>query len=279
MNNATENLGEIIVIGIPHDENSSYLRGAALAPPQIREAFFSESTNLWTESLIDLEENSNWKMVDDIEFKQDDDAFLQIENILTGLLATNKRVVTLGGDHSITYPIIKAYSQFYRQLNILQIDAHPDLYEELGGNRYSHACPFARIMEAKLVLRLVQVGIRTLTGHQNNQARRYGVEIIPMQKIQSAKDLVFDGPVYLSLDLDGLDPAYAPGVSHHEPGGMSTRTALEIIQKFKGWLVGADIVEYNPNRDINGVTGMVAAKLLKEILGRMLGESHNGSQP
>ena len=83
--------------------------------------------------------------------------------------------------------------------------------------------------------------------------------------------MAFDGPLYLSLDMDCLDPAFAPGVSHHEPGGMTTREVLGIIQNLKGPLVGADIVEVNPKRDLNGVTAMVAAKLLKEILANMVG--------
>jgi len=160
----------------------------------------------------------------------------------------------------------------FQNLNILQFDAHPDLYDELDGNRFSHACPFARIMEENLAERLVQVGIRTLTGHQHEQAKRFGVEIIEMKNFEAAKEIAFDGPVYISLDMDCLDPAFAPGVSHHEPGGMSSRDVLEIIQNLKGKLVGADIVEYNPKRDFQGMTGMVAGKLLKEIIGRMLEE-------
>ena len=130
--------------------------------------------------------------------------------------------------------------------------------------------PLQRIMEENLVSRLVQVGIRTLTGHQLEQAKRFGVEIVEMKGIEKTSEIKFDGPVYLSLDLDCLDPAFAPGVSHYEPGGMSTREVLRIIQNLKGVLVGADIVEYNPQCDVHGITGMVAAKLLKEIISRML---------
>ena len=85
-----------------------------------------------------------------------------------------------------------------------------------------------------------------------------------------ARRLRFDGPVYLSFDIDVLDPAFAPGVSHVEPGGMSTRDALRVIQSFEGRLVGADIVELNPQRDPSGMTAMVGAKVLKELAGRML---------
>ncbi len=262
---------EIAVLGIPFDKNSSFQRGSALAPKLIREALFSGSSNLWTENGIDLGAMSGWQILDNLEFENNGQEFAQIKSSINELLEKNLQVVSLGGDHSITYPVIQAYGEKFHNLNILHFDAHPDLYDELDGNRHSHASPFARIMEENLVERLVQVGIRTLTGHQKEQAKRFGVEIIEMKEIEKANEIAFNGPVYISLDMDCLDPAFAPGVSHHEPGGMSTRDVLAIIQNLKGQLVGADIVEYNPERDIQGVTGMVAGKFLKEIIGKMLG--------
>ncbi|MGB2963020.1 MAG: agmatinase [Anaerolineales bacterium] len=271
------NPGDILVVGIPFDKNSSFRRGPALAPQRIREALFCESSNMWTENLIYLGELSCWEIIDDMKLSSQENEFEQIENEIRQLLKRRQRVISLGGDHSITYPIIRAFGEQYQNLNILHLDAHPDLYDEHDGNQYSHACPFARILEENRAKRLVQVGIRTMTGHQHEQAKRFGVEIIEMKDIVKIKQIAFDGPVYLSLDLDCLDPAYAPGVSHHEPGGMSTREVLGIIHNFKGRLVGADIVEYNPERDVHGMTGMVAGKLLKEIIGRMMGETQNGT--
>jgi len=150
------------------------------------------------------------------------------------------------------------------------LDAHPDLYEDYGGNRYSHACPFSRIMEKKLASRLIQVGIRTLNAHQKEQAERFGVEIIDMQNLKNPQPVHLKGPLYLSIDLDVLDPAFAPGVSHHEPGGMSTRQLIELIQGLRVPLAGADIVEFNPRRDPSEITAMVAVKILKEVAARML---------
>lgn len=261
---------DIIVLGLPYDRNSSYLRGPALAPARIREALFSESANMWSEVGSDLGEMAGWQFSDDLTLEDPQEAFAQIERKIAGLLDQNSQVISLGGDHSITYPIIRSYRKHFSGLSILQLDAHPDLYDELDGNRLSHACPFARIMEEKLVQRLVQVGIRTLTGHQRQQADRFGVEIIEMRSIDKIDQLNFNGPVYLSLDIDCLDPAFAPGVSHYEPGGLSTRQVLDIIQNLKGQLVGADIVEYNPLRDPQGITAMLAAKLLKEVISRMM---------
>ena len=266
--------GEIALLGVPFDRNSSFRKGPALAPAQIREALFSESTNMWTEKGIDLGTMSGWKAFNDLVLSDLDTqtAFATIESAIYDLLKKKARVVALGGDHSITYPIIKAYGREYSNLSILQLDAHPDLYDELNHNRYSHACQFARIMEENLVQRLVQVGVRSITGHQREQAKRFNVEIIEMIEKTRINELTFTGPVYLSLDMDCLDPAFAPGVSHHEPGGMSTREVIEIIQNLKGNVVGADIVELNPELDPLKITGMVAGKLLKEILGRMLEE-------
>jgi agmatinase len=176
----------------------------------------------------------------------------------------------LGGDHSITYPALRAFHRVYPRLSILHVDAHPDLYDEFEGDRYSHACPFARIMEEGLATRLVQVGIRTMSGHQAEQARRFSVEVIEMRRLDESLTLNFETPLYISFDLDGLDPAFAPGVSHRESGGLSVRQAIALIQGTAAPLVGADVVEFNPGNDPAGITAPVAAKLVKELAARML---------
>ena len=118
--------------------------------------------------------------------------------------------------------------------------------------------------------RLVQVGIRTLNGHQREQIKRFGVEVVEMKDWRDDLIFEFDAPVYISFDMDGLDPAFAPGVSHREPGGLSTRQAVDVIQKLKGQVIGADIVEFNPRVDVLNMTAAVCAKLCKEIAGKML---------
>jgi len=171
----------------------------------------------------------------------------------------------------VTYPIIRAVAKRHSALTILHIDAHPDLYDEFEGNRLSHACPFARIMEEGLAARLVQVGIRTANGHQREQARRFGAEVIDMRAWAAGTRPVLTRPVYVSVDLDGLDPAFAPGVSHREPGGLSVRDVIGLVHALPFPPIGADIVEFNPSQDPLGLTAHVAAKLVKELAGRMLG--------
>lgn len=262
--------GSVALVGMPLDENSSFLRGAALAPSRIREALRSGETNLCAEDGTDLGMEPRWLDLGDLDLGNGDVAFEQIEAAVASLLERDVRVQSLGGDHAITYPIMRAYAAKHSDLTVLHMDAHPDLYDEFEGSRSSHACPFARIMEEELVARLVQVGIRTVNPHQRAQAQRFGVEVVEMRQYQPGLDLELDGPLYVSVDLDVLDPAFAPGVSHHEPGGFSVREVLRLIQELGVPVVGADIVELNPHRDPVGRTAMVAAKLLKEITAVML---------
>ncbi|HEY1676951.1 MAG TPA: agmatinase [Candidatus Sulfotelmatobacter sp.] len=262
--------GVPILVGIPFDAQSSYLRGPAGAPPKIREALACDASNSWTETEVDLGVAGIYEDAGDLQLNQQE-AFAVIENALARLIDSGKRPVSLGGDHSITFPIVKAFAKRYPELTIFHFDAHPDLYDEFEGNRLSHACPFARIMENGLAKRLVQIGIRTINRHQREQAQRFGVEVMEMRALPAYAKLKASGPVYITFDLDVLDPAFAPGISHREPGGMSVREAIAHLHAIEGRIVGADVVEYNPVRDLDGITATVAAKILKEILGKMIG--------
>ncbi len=252
------------------DENSSFLSGSAQAPTAIRKSYLSDSSNLCAENNIDLGTLSQLSDFGDIKFSSEPNKMDKIESTVLDLLNQQNRVLSLGGDHSITYPIIRAYASKYSRLNIVHLDAHPDLYDEFNGNRFSHACPFARIREENLCNRLVQLGIRTMNPHQQEQAKHFDVEVIEMRNWHPHLKIDLEGPIYLSVDMDVLDPAFAPGVSHPEAGGFSTREVLGIIQNLNGPLVGADIVELNPSRDTSNITAVAAAKIMKEILACLL---------
>jgi arginase len=260
----------VTLLGIPLDENSSLHRGPAQAPAAVRGWLTSGTSNWSAEDGTDLADEPRWTDAGDVGMGTGAAAMSDIEAAVEALLSRGARVLSLGGDHSVTYPVVRAYARHHPGLTILHFDAHPDLYDLFEGNRFSHASPFARIMEEGLARRLLQVGIRTLNRHQREQAQRFGVEMIQMKDWRP--DVRFDlgGPVYLTFDMDALDPAFAPGVSHHEPGGLGVREVLGALARSRFTLVGADVVELNPARDPVGATTAVAAKLVKELAARML---------
>lgn len=261
------------LLGLPYDASSSFLRGPAAAPPLIREQLWSAATNPWSESLVDISAPGALADAGDLDLPATGEARARIEAGVAAVYAAGGRVIALGGDHSVTFPVLRAVGPRFPGLTLLHIDAHPDLNDIFEGDRFSHACPFARILEEVdegRIAHLVQVGIRTMSGHQRAQADRFGVEVIDMRAWSAGERPTLTGPLYLSLDLDGLDPAFAPGVSHQEPGGLSVRDAITLIQNLPGPIAGADVVELNPLRDLGGTTARVAAKLVKEIASRML---------
>ena len=253
------------LIGLPTDSHSSFRRGPAKAPAAIRAALASDHSNLAAESGLELGEDMIVEDFGDLPLEEGPGDIAQISDAAASALRDGTVPIFLGGDHMVTGPIVAGVAGVRGPVNILHFDAHPDLYDDFGGDPHSHASPFARIMENGHASRLVQVGIRTANRHCREQAARFGVETVSMAEFVADKVPIPRGPLYISIDLDALDPAFAPGVSHHEPGGLSVRDILSVLQRVPGPIVGADVVEYNPDQDINGMTAVVAAKLVKEL--------------
>jgi agmatinase len=260
------------LIGLPYDASSSFLRGAAEAPAPIREALWSPQGNPWTEIGEDISTSDGLSDHGDLDLSDEAGARATIEAGVAAVYTAGHRPIALGGDHSVTYPILRAVARVHPDVTILHIDAHADLYDVFEGDRFSHACPFARIMEERLASRLVQVGLRTITPHQRDQMQRFEADVLDMRRWGRGDRPSTGGAVYVSIDLDGLDPAFAPGVSHREPGGLSVRDAIDLVHAIPGPIVGADVVEYNPRQDMHGVTASVAAKIVKELAGRMMAD-------
>lgn len=258
------------VVGIPFDAYSSFMKGPAQAPDVFFDLLKNGSANSSTELGVDLKCHERVHFLNTLSLSSDEDAFDLIEHAIKDVVTDSNKPLVIGGDHSITYPILKGMNNTHKDITILHFDAHPDLYDEFKGNPHSHACPFARIMENNLASRLIQVGIRTLNTHQREQAKRFDVEVHEMRNWKGPEQLDIHQPVYISIDIDALDPAFAPGVSHLEPGGMSVRQIIDVIHSLEVPVIGADIVELNPTRDINNMTAMVVIKLYKELCGKML---------
>lgn len=255
----------IDLIGLPSDVNSSFERGAAQAPAAIRRALWSDRGNLACEDGQEIGIDFELRDRGDLWLNEDaaDDAV--IADAIRAAIQSGAVPLALGGDHAMTHPVLRGVHAEHGPVTILHFDAHPDLYDDFDSNPRSHASPFARIMEAGLATRLVQVGIRTLNRHCREQAERFGVEIVPMADFTPDQVPVLEGPLYISIDLDGIDPSEAPGVSHPEPGGLTLREVLAVLQRQTAAIVGADIVELNPRFDNNDRTAIVAAKLVREL--------------
>jgi agmatinase len=262
---------KIAILGVPFDEKSSFLRGAAQGPAAVRAVSTGKCYCGYTELGVDLEQDTVLVDLGDVDTSGDmDKSFALTEKAVAAILAKGATPIVIGGDHSITYPVLKAFARTFKPLDVLHFDAHPDLYDDLYGDRLSHACPFARILEDGLAASIVQVGVRAITATHRAKALKSGVRMIEMKDIQEPLHLRFANPVYISFDLDALDPAFAPGVSHHEPGGLTTRQALQVIQSLKGRIVGLDVVELNPTRDALAITAAAAFKIIKETAGRIV---------
>lgn len=258
-------LSKVRLIGLPTDSHSSFVRGPAQAPAVIRTALSSDHSNDASELGPELGLDIDFEDGGDLRLDESERDFDRIRLAASSAAEASAIPLFIGGDHMVTYPIVAGLAEIHGPLNILHFDAHPDLYDDFAGDPLSHASPFARIMERGLAGRLVQVGIRTLNRHCREQAERFGVEIIEMRHFARDAVPIPTKPLYVSVDMDALDPAFAPGVSHHEPGGLSVRELLSVLHRIEAPIVGADVVEYNPTRDINGMTAVVAAKFVKEL--------------
>jgi arginase len=261
----------ISLLGIPLDANSSFMAGCAVGPAAIRAALHSDSGNDANESSVHV--TPLLDDVGDVAIANELGSYADADVITAAVreqLAAGRQLITLGGDHSVTYPILRAFREVHDDLTVVHIDAHPDMYDNLLDNPLSHASPFARALEQGCMTTLVQLGIRTATQHQVRQAERWNVKMYTPRQLVDFDPSTLTGPIYFSLDLDGLDPSCAPGVSHHEPGGLTVREVLDVIDALPGPIVGADVVELNPTRDLIDMTAMVGAKFVKELAGAML---------
>ena len=257
------------LIGAPTDCHSSFLRGAASAPATIRAALASDHGNATAQCGIELgpdvclDDAGDLPLADTLAATASDDDLLF--NAVAHAMSAGAMPLILGGDHAVSVPAVAAIAAACGPLNILHFDAHPDIYDDFASDPRSHASPFARIMEAGHAKRLVQVGIRTMNRHCREQAARFGVEVMEMRHFSVDAVPLLDGPLYISIDMDGFDPSVAPGVAHLEPGGLTVREVLAVVARQTAPLVGADIVELCPFRDPTGVTAILAAKLVREL--------------
>ena len=261
-----------VFLGICDDTQSSFLHGPADAPDCIRRGYDGRCFNATTESGVDLA--SSVTDLGDLKPRSTWEASArEYRARVEEIVKEGFTPFIAGGDHAVTVPVVEGFAVLRRPIHVIQIDAHPDLYSEFEGNPDSHASTAARILEMDHVQSLTQIGIRTMNEEQRRQAERWSgrLHILEARRLEGAiPDLTHVPPeaaVYLTVDMDGFDPAFAPGVSHPVPGGLSARQVLGLILRGHWTLVGMDAVEVNPSRDIQYMTAILAGRLLHEGMG------------
>ena len=272
---------DIAVCGVPFDIGTSNRPGARLGPRGIRD----ESVLLRPYNMATRAAPFDSLRIDDIGDVATNpynlaDSITRIEARYDELMAAGVATASMGGDHTIVLPILRAVTKVHGPVGLVHIDAHTDINDTMFGERVAHGTPFRRATEEGLLdpTRVVQIGVRG-TGYAADDfdwSRQQGFRVVQAEEcwhrsltplMAEVRDQVAGGPVYLSFDIDGLDPAYAPGTGTPEVGGLTTAQALEIIRGCRGLdIVGCDLVEVAPIYDTSGATSLTAANLLYEML-------------
>ena len=272
---------DIALVGVPTDLGVTNRAGARHGPREIRNA----SSLMRTSNLamgINPYELCRIADVGDVRFSNRYDLEIQvneIESFYRQLSAAGVLPVTAGGDHSITYPIFKAIAAD-SPIGMVHIDAHTDTWGEIFGSKFHHGAPFRLAVEEGLLdpKRTIQIGIRGgqnfLDGIEFSQSS--GMRVVFIEEfaergvnaiVEEARRIVGDGPTYISFDVDGLDPVYAPGTGTPEIGGITTLEAQQLLRGLRGLnLIGGDVVEVAPPLDPSGNTALVGASLMFDIL-------------
>ncbi|SMO63313.1 agmatinase [Balnearium lithotrophicum] len=253
--------GKVQILGIPYDSTTCFRPGTRFAPDGIR--FFSDNLEEYSLPL--------GKSLEEVEFCDLGNLYPSTapEKMVDEVYEAVRKMeipVILGGEHSITFPVLRALSERYENLTVVHFDAHADLRDDYSGTKYSHACVMRRVLE--LGVQIVQLGVRSAT-REEAELRMENTNIKVVETFEELKSLVskIEMPVYFSIDIDFFDPAFAPGTGTPEPPGFSPVEFFNFIYKLPDVnVVGFDVVEVSPPYDPSGTTQMLAAKIVRELI-------------
>jgi agmatinase len=271
---------EVALVGVPFDGGTTYRPGARFGPRHIREQ--SAIIRPWN-PVLGVNPFAKRRTADFGDLPVNplsiEDTFRRIERAVQPLLDGEVRCVCVGGDHSISLPLLRAVGRKHGPVSLVQFDAHNDLWDEYFGSRYSHGTPFRRAFEEGLLEdgSVLQVGLRGQVYGQEDFdfAREHKVKMVTVEEFHRQGIAVvqkllrtFRGQaVYVTLDIDVADPAYAPGTGTPQVGGLTSMQILELVRALRGLrIVGCDLVEVSPPYDTGEITSLLAANLLFELL-------------
>ncbi len=277
---STYGRSKVVILPIPYEHTVSYGGGTRNGPVAILDAsryveFYDEETER------EIHRDLGIATLPQMAFsrKKDEAALEDIYQAVKKLLRDKKFVVSLGGEHTISQAIIAAHAERYKDLSVLQIDAHSDLRDEYQGSKYSHACIMARVCEFVDPQRIVQVGIRAQCIEEAEFIRHSGIHTLYAYQIRSGRytkivkgweDYAIDhltGHVYVTFDVDGLDPSIMPSTGTPEPDGLFWHETMKLLRKLgmKKQVVGCDVVEFAPNAGVHH-PDLTAARLVSKMI-------------
>ncbi len=253
---------DVVIIGFPYDRTSSFIPGSRLGPRYIRQCtenieWFSPYQHCSVDSLK-IADLGDHEFVSDNHIREMEDKVFQ-------LYRRKQKVIFLGGEHTISFPIIKGINKVLKKFSVIHFDAHADLREEYHGEKLSHACAMRRVSEVIGLNNIYQFGIRSGTQDEfclNRNLHKFSA-FQPLKKILNK----ISGPIYITIDLDVIDPSAMPAVATPEPNGITFKEMVDCLLLLKGRnIIGADIVEYNPLATSPWSSGSLAAVILRELV-------------
>ncbi|MBU4075525.1 MAG: agmatinase [Euryarchaeota archaeon] len=269
--NSDYNKARYVICGVPFDGTSSFRLGSRLAPQEMRVASYNFETY---SSFFDVD-LSDVLIHDagDLEVAATIDETLEmITPVAEKYVRDGKITIMLGGEHSLTFPFVNACKNKYPDIGFVVLDAHMDMREEFGGEKNSHACISRHVIES-ITRKYASVGIRSGDREEYEYVRENNIKVFSAEDVISKgiKSVIEDirkdirGPIYLSVDMDAIDPAYAPALGTPEPYGITPRDVREVISSLAPQIVGFDLVEIAPEYDSGG-TALLGAKLVRDFL-------------
>ncbi len=258
-----------VILGIPLDETTSFRPGTRFGPSAAREASMAlEEFSLRQKRALIAD---NYYDAGDLVLPMGnvEKALSVIKAVADDVLANGQRFMAVGGEHLITYPLVQAMLEKYPDLSVIQLDAHADLRSRFTGTRFSHGTVMRRVIELLGPGRVYQLGIRSADEVELQETQ--GLSEVHFYKVfgplRSILPSIGKRPLYLSIDIDVVDPAFAPGTGVPEPGGITSQELLDALSYIAGSnVVGADLVEVAPAYDGTGQTGLLAAAVVRESL-------------
>jgi len=271
---------DIALVGIPFDGGTTYRPGTRFGPRHVREQ--SVLIRPWN-PVLQINPFAKYRIADFGDFSVNplsiEDTFRRVEEQMQPLLNAGTRCAAVGGDHSLSLPLLRATAKKYGPVAVIQFDAHNDLWDQYFGCKLSHGTPFRRAIEEELIHErsFLQVGLRgQVYGEDDFEfAHKHKVEMITAEefhaggmKVFREKLRAFHGkPVYITLDIDCVDPAFAPGTGTPQVGGFTSAQIVELVRALRGLkIIGCDLVEVSPPYDNGSITSLLAANLLYELL-------------